>query len=82
MRLEGSEKTLQTHPAGLEREIFEPAATEMLAEASEGNPRILGLLAQAAWMDAARQGSLTIQPGNVHKALRQVPAASAKIRKP
>ena len=67
--------------AGLEREIFEPAATEMLAEASEGNLRILGLLAQAAWMDAARQGSLTIQPGNVHKALRQVPAASAKIHK-
>ena len=41
-----------------------------------------GLLAQAAWMDAARHGSLTIQPGNVHKALRQVPAASAKIHKP
>jgi general secretion pathway protein A len=68
--------------AGLEREIFEPAATEMLAEAGEGNLRILGLLAQAAWMDAARHGSLTIQPGNVHKALRQVPAASAKIHKP
>jgi type II secretory pathway predicted ATPase ExeA len=67
--------------AGLERDIFEPAATEMLAEASEGNPRILGLLAQAAWIDAARNGSLTIQPGNVHKALRQVPAARAKIVK-
>jgi type II secretory pathway predicted ATPase ExeA len=70
-----------TSRAGLERDIFEPAATEMLAEASEGNLRILGLLAQAAWIDAARNGSQSVQPGNVHKALRQVPAASAKIVK-
>jgi len=70
-----------TSRAGLERDIFEPAATEMLAEASEGNLRILGLLAQAAWIDDARNGSQSVQPGNVHKALRQVPAASAKIVK-
>jgi type II secretory pathway predicted ATPase ExeA len=70
-----------TSRAGLERDIFEPAATEMLAEASEGNLRILGLLAQATWIDAARNGSQSVQPGNVHKALRQVPAASAKIVK-
>ena len=68
--------------AGLDRDIFDPAATDMLAEASEGNPRILSLLAQAAWIDAARSGSLTIQPAHVHKALRQVPAASAEIPKP
>jgi type II secretory pathway predicted ATPase ExeA len=68
--------------AGLDRDIFAPAATDMLAEASEGNPRILGLLAQAAWIAAARSGSLTIQADHVHKALRQVPAASAKIQKP
>lgn len=68
--------------AGLERDIFDPAALDMLAEASEGNPRILGLLAQAAWIAAARSASLTIQPDHVHKALRQVPAANAKIPKP
>lgn len=68
--------------AGLDRDIFEPAATDMLAEASEGNPRILGLLAQAAWIAAARNGSLTIQPEHIHKALHQVPAASAKIPNP
>ncbi len=68
--------------AGLEREIFDPAATDLLAEASEGNPRILGLLAQAAWIAAARSDSLTIQPEHIHKALHQVPAASAKIPNP
>jgi hypothetical protein len=41
--------------AGLEREIFDPAASD--------------LLAQAAWLDAARSGSLTIQPEHIHKAL-------------
>jgi len=46
-----------------------------LAEASEGNPRILGLLAQAAWLEGARSGTLNIEPDHVHKALRQVPAA-------
>ena len=68
--------------AGLDRDIFAPAATDMLAEASEGNPRLLGLLAQAAWIHAARQGTLTIEPDHIHQALRQVPAASAKIPKP
>jgi general secretion pathway protein A len=68
--------------AGLEREIFDPAATDLLAEASEGNPRILGLLAQAAWIAAARSDSLTIQSEHIHKALHQVPAASAKIPNP
>ena len=68
--------------AGLEREIFDPAATDLLAEASEGNPRILGLLAQAAWIAAARSDSLTLQPEHIHKALHQVPAASAKIPNP
>ena len=68
--------------AGLDRDIFAPAALDMLAEASEGNPRILGLLAQAAWIDAARNNSLTIEADHVHKALRQVPAATLKIQNP
>jgi len=68
--------------AGLNRDIFAPAALDMLAEASEGNPRTLGLLAQAAWIEAARQNSLTIDADHLHKALRQVPAASLKIQNP
>lgn len=62
--------------AGLDREIFAAAAIDLLAEASEGNPRTLGLLAQAAWLQAARDNALTIEAGHVHKALEQVPAAN------
>lgn len=65
--------------AGLDRDIFAPAALDLLAEASEGNPRTLGLLAQAAWLCAARQNTLTIEADHIHTALRQVPAANAKI---
>lgn len=65
--------------AGLDRDIFAPAAIDLLAEASEGNPRTLGLLAQAAWLAAARQDALTIEATHVHCALAQVPAANAKI---
>lgn len=65
--------------AGLERDIFAPAAVDLLAEASEGNPRTLGLLAQAAWLAAARQNVFTIEADHVHTGLRQVPSASAKI---
>lgn len=68
--------------AGLDRDIFVPAAVDLLAEASEGNPRTLGLLAQAAWHAAARQTVFTIEADHVHVALRQVPAASAKIHQP
>ena len=68
----------QVSRAGLERDIFEPAAIDLLAEASQGNPRILNLLAQAAWLVAARSGATTIHPDHIHNALRQVPAAIAK----
>lgn len=68
--------------AGLERDIFEPAALDLLAEASQGNPRTLNLLAQAAWLAAARGGATTIHPEHVHGALGQVPAAIAKTTAP
>jgi general secretion pathway protein A len=63
--------------AGLDRDIFAPAAVDLLAEASEGNPRTLGLLAQAAWLAAARQNTFTIDADHVHTALRQVSAAGS-----
>jgi len=65
--------------AGLDREIFAPAAIDLLAEASEGNPRALNLLAQAAWLASARAGGSDIEPAHVHAALRQVPVGTAKI---
>lgn len=68
----------QVSRAGLERDIFEPAAVDLLAEASKGNPRILNLLAQAAWLAAARTDATAVLPEHVHGALRQVPAASAE----
>jgi len=69
----------QVSRAGLERDIIEPAAIDLLAEASQGNPRTLNLLAQAAWLAAARGGAATIHPDHIHSALRQVPAANATI---
>ena len=68
--------------AGLQRDIFEPAAIDLLAEASQGNPRILNLLAQAAWLTAARQSMTCIEAAHIHTALRQVPAANSKITSP
>lgn len=68
--------------AGLERDIFVPAAIDLLAEASEGNPRTLNLLARAAWIATARAGASSIEPDHIHTALRQVPAANAKIANP
>jgi general secretion pathway protein A len=65
--------------AGLERDIFAPASIDLLAEASQGNPRTLSLLAQAAWIAAARVAAQSVEPEHVHAALRQVPSASAKI---
>jgi len=65
--------------AGLQRDIFSSAAIALLAEASAGNARLLGLLAQNAWFAAARQGVFDIEPAHVHTALAQVPAAKMKI---
>lgn len=65
--------------AGLEREIFADAAIDLLAEASEGNPRTLGLLAQAAWILAARAQASTVEPDHIHAALRHIPSANARI---
>lgn len=67
--------------AGLDRDIFAPASIELLAEASEGNARTLNLLAQAAWISAARRGLFTIEADNVHTALQQVPVGKTKIVK-
>ena len=68
--------------AGLDRDVFQPAAIDLLAEAAEGNPRTLNLLAQAAWLAAARQQAQEVLPQHVHLSLRQVPSVAAKIPAP
>lgn len=58
---------------GVTREVFEPAAAELLISASSGLPRSLCLLARAAWIEAAAQSSLTITVAHAQKAIDQVP---------
>ena len=52
---------------------------DLLAGASNGNPRLLNLLARAAWIAAAQAGVNTIGPEEVQIALDLVPAARDKI---
>lgn len=68
--------------AGLDRDIFAPAAIDLLAEASEAIPRTLNLLAQSAWFFAARAAASSIDPDHVHQAIKLVPSAHAKITHP
>jgi len=58
---------------GLSASVLEPAAVELLANASAGLPRSLCLLARAAWIAAATQQAQKITPAHVQAALEQVP---------
>jgi type II secretory pathway predicted ATPase ExeA len=64
---------------GLDRPCLSPAALDLLAGASNGNPRLLNLLARAAWIAAAQAGVNTIGPEQVQTALNLVPSARDKI---
>jgi type II secretory pathway predicted ATPase ExeA len=64
---------------GLERPCLSPSALDLLAGASNGNPRLLNLLARAAWIAAAQAGVNTIGPEQVQTALNLVPSARDKI---
>jgi len=65
----------QLRLVGLDRDIFEPAAIELLAAASEGVARTLNLLAREAWIRAAADRSSKIIPAHVQAAIEQVPGA-------
>jgi type II secretory pathway predicted ATPase ExeA len=69
----------QLKQAGLERPCFEPAAIDMIAAASEGNPRTINLLARAAWIEASQKKQDTITTAHTQSALHIVPAARDKI---
>jgi general secretion pathway protein A len=65
----------QLRAAGIARPCIEPAALQLLASASEGNPRLLNLIARAAWLEAALDKSLQIGAAHVHSAFELVPGA-------
>lgn len=64
---------------GLERPCFQPAALELLAGASGGIPRLLNMLARAAWLSAGQASLNTIGPEHVQAALELVPAARDRL---
>lgn len=69
----------QLRQAGLDRPCLAAAAVDLLASASQGVPRLLNLLARAAWIAAAQAGANTIGPEQVQTALDLVPAARDRL---
>ncbi len=65
--------------AGLDRPCLAVAAVDLLASASRGVPRLLNLLARAAWITAAQAAANTIGPEHVQTALEMVPAARDRL---
>lgn len=67
---------------GLSAGAMEPAASELLASASGGVPRSLCLLARAAWIESATQGTQRITPGHVQTAIQTVPCVPGLLQPP
>lgn len=67
---------------GIARQVFDAAASELLAAASGGLPRSLQMLARAAWLEAAADKSQTILSAHVQKAIDQVPYTPGKQMNP
>lgn len=59
--------------AGLSAQVLETAAADLLASASGGLPRSLNLLARAAWIHAAGQGTQKITASDVQSTMETVP---------
>lgn len=67
---------------GITRQVFEPAAVDLLAAASGGVPRSLQILSRTAWIEAAAEKSQLILPTHVQKAIDQVPYTPGKQMNP
>ena len=61
---------------GVNRQAIEPAALNLLTSASGGLARSLGLLARAAWLEAASAGAQRIEAVHVQAAMERVPGAA------
>lgn len=68
------------HQAGLERQLYEPAAIDLLIAASEGIPRTLNNLALQAWIEASKEKASAISPEHLQPAIAHMPIASDKIK--
>jgi type II secretory pathway predicted ATPase ExeA len=67
---------------GINREVIEPAAMNLLTSASSGLARSLCLLCRAAWIHAASAGAQRIEPTHVQAAIDQVPFAAGLLPPP
>ena len=67
--------------AGLERQLFEPAAIDLISAASEGIPRTLNHLALTAWIEASKEQSSTITAQHLQAAIARIPIARDKIKR-
>lgn len=67
---------------GIARQVFDVAASDLLAAASGGLPRSLQMLARAAWLEAAAEKSQIILPAHVQKAIDQVPYTPGRQMNP
>jgi general secretion pathway protein A len=65
--------------SGLDRQLYESAAIDLLAAASEGIPRTINHLARTAWIEASKEQSSTISAQHLQTALARIPIARDKI---
>jgi type II secretory pathway predicted ATPase ExeA len=65
---------------GLSKTVIESSALELLTKASGGVARSLCLLARAAWLAAATDGSQKILAAHAQKAIEQVPYAPGLLQ--
>ncbi len=65
--------------SGLDRQLYDPAAIDLLAAASEGVPRTINHLARTAWIEASNEKSSTITAQHLKIALARIPIARDKI---
>ena len=66
--------------AGLERQLFEPAALDLISAASDGIPRTLNQLALTAWIEASQEKSSTITAQHLQTVIPRIPIARDKIK--
>jgi type II secretory pathway predicted ATPase ExeA len=66
--------------AGLERQLFEPAAIDLISAASDGIPRTLNQLALTAWIEASKEKSSTITAQHLQAVIPRIPIARDKIK--
>lgn len=69
----------QLADVGITRSCFDEPALQMLIAAADGIPRILNLVARAAWLDASRAQADMINPDHLRSAIRRVPGARDKL---